>query len=91
MKPQKWGMGNAQCYYIFLQAVHPQRQELKSMQLWTAMWAISGEGVRSVGGGGKLLESWQRGPIDTSVQQKDVESPRTQEGPFEMWVLFCRT
>ena len=49
---------------IFLQAVHPQRQEFKSMQLWTAMWAIF-EGRGEVGGGrweaaGKLAKAPNR-------------------------------
>ena len=36
----KLGYGKCPALLYFIQAVHPQLKELKSMQLWTAMWAI---------------------------------------------------
>jgi hypothetical protein len=36
----KLGYGKCPALLYFVQAVHPQRQELKSVQLWTAMWGI---------------------------------------------------
>jgi hypothetical protein len=39
----KLGYGKCPALLYFVQALHPQRQELKSTQLWTAMWVVFDE------------------------------------------------
>jgi hypothetical protein len=39
----KLGYGKCPALLVFAQAVNPQRKELKSTQLWTAMWAVFDE------------------------------------------------